>query len=39
MDLFDRKIGPLLVANKKINDQQLKALTNAATKRKDRLGK
>jgi type IV pilus assembly protein PilB len=34
MDLFDRKIGPLLVANKKINDQQLKALSERSDKEK-----
>jgi type IV pilus assembly protein PilB len=34
MDLFDRKIGTLLTANKKINDQQLKSLTERSEKEK-----
>jgi type IV pilus assembly protein PilB len=34
MDLFDRKIGPLLVANKKLTDQQLKALGERSIKEK-----
>jgi type IV pilus assembly protein PilB len=34
VDLFDRKIGPLLLANKKITDQQLKTLGERSTKEK-----
>jgi type IV pilus assembly protein PilB len=34
MDVFDRKIGPLLVANKKLTDQQLKSLTERSEKEK-----
>jgi type IV pilus assembly protein PilB len=37
MDLFDRKIGPLLVANKKITDQQLKAFAERSEKEKKPL--
>jgi type IV pilus assembly protein PilB len=37
MDLFDRKIGPLLVANKKINDGQLKSLIDRSEKEKRSL--
>jgi len=37
MDLFDRKIGPLLVANKKINDQQLKTLSERSEKERRSL--
>jgi type IV pilus assembly protein PilB len=37
MDVFDRKIGPLLVANKKISDQQLKSLTERSEKEKKAL--
>jgi type IV pilus assembly protein PilB len=37
MDLFDRKIGPLLVANKKVTDQQLKVLVERSLKEKRTL--
>jgi type IV pilus assembly protein PilB len=37
MDVFDRKIGPLLVANKKISDQQLKALSERSEKERRSL--
>jgi sulfate adenylyltransferase subunit 1 (EFTu-like GTPase family) len=37
MDVFDRKIGPLLVANKKISDQQLKVLSERSEKEKRSL--
>jgi type IV pilus assembly protein PilB len=37
VDLFDRKIGPLLVANKKVNDQQLKVLMERSEKEKRSL--
>jgi type IV pilus assembly protein PilB len=37
MDVFDRKIGPLLLENKKLNAEQLKTLTAKAEKEKKSL--
>jgi type IV pilus assembly protein PilB len=37
MDVFDRKIGPLLVANKKLSDQQLKTLSERSEKERRSL--
>jgi MSHA biogenesis protein MshE len=37
MDVLDTKLGPLLVANKKIHDQQLKSLTERSEKEKKAL--